>query len=138
MLASALLLLASAQSIYARSEVPTQCCPSTYDPVCDPITGKQYPNACLAEFRHGIKNTTKCVAKSVDPNAVCPAISGPVCGSDGKTYGNECEAKKVGIVVMSQGACAECKSSLAKRSPALFPPICSNEGVVSHPFSKPR
>ena len=36
---------------------------------------------------------------------VCPEISQPVCGCNGKTYGNECEANAAGIDVVSDGAC---------------------------------
>ncbi len=39
--------------------------------------------------------------------AVCPQIYAPVCGVDGVTYGNDCEAKAANVQIARRGACGE-------------------------------
>lgn len=45
-----------------------------------------------------------CVEKP-DPNIVCTKQYDPVCGCNGKTYGNACMAGAVDIRVVSKGEC---------------------------------
>ena len=68
--------------------------PDCGDQVCD-------PGQCCLETCGGVDSSVACV----DPPDACPAIYGPVCGCDGTTYGNSCEAHAACAAVAYDGPC---------------------------------
>jgi chitodextrinase len=73
-------------------------------------TGHYSVSACDAAGNISAPSATiylkgDCIPKTPDPDIVCIALVDPVCGCNGVTYSNGCEAERNGIVNYTKGGC---------------------------------
>jgi hypothetical protein len=73
---------------------------------CGGIIGKQCPSAMqFCKLPDGQCKVADAQGTCTTKPQICPKIFKPVCGCNGKTYGNACEASAAGVSVQSQGHC---------------------------------
>uniref|UniRef100_A0A8C3PNT1 Agrin n=1 Tax=Calidris pygmaea TaxID=425635 RepID=A0A8C3PNT1_9CHAR len=147
-----------------------QVCQGRYDPVCG-SDNRTYGNpceldsmACVLKREIKVKHKGPCdrcgkcqfgaICEAETGRCVCPTecvpSSQPVCGTDGNTYGSECElhvracTQQTNILVAAQGDCKSCGSTVCsfgskcvggqcvcprcERQP--FAPVCGSDGLT--------
>ncbi|KAJ0174480.1 hypothetical protein K1T71_009588 [Dendrolimus kikuchii] len=121
--------------------LPPCVCTRNFRPVCG-SDGRTYSNACLLNCERSKGNTDLTVAKEgscedqplVEPACACTFNYAPVCGSDGRTYPNQCSMNcaRSSLPSLEIRHTGECKASAPEISSCAcsrdMKPVCGSDG----------
>ena len=75
--------------------------------ICGGIAGILCDEGQFCEFPPNTCDVVDNAGTCVTIPEACPAIFDPVCGCDGRTYGNDCERRRAGVQLAHAGSCEQ-------------------------------
>ena len=113
---------------------------------CGGIAGLPCDDGEFCKFRPGTCDVSDNMGVCEPVPQVCPDVVDPVCGCDGTTYGNECEASMAGVSIDHRGECHRvCDPTGTREMPdcpdgsfCMVPPgVCDTADVLGVCVEKP-
>ncbi|GMV39333.1 MAG: hypothetical protein AMXMBFR64_10490 [Myxococcales bacterium] len=95
--------------------------------LCGGPKGLACPQGSWCQARAGACDTTASFGQCVPTPAGCGAVWAPVCGCDGKTYGNDCMRQAAGV---SEGAPEDCEVPCGPGSPCGGGELCDQRSCA--------
>jgi hypothetical protein len=96
---------AASSSVSVLHEGPCEAPPPPPLDNCGGSTGKVCGPGSYCDFGTGSCPSPGSIGLCVDRPTACPEPWAPVCGCDGKTYGNDCDARSNAVTIAHTGEC---------------------------------